>query len=278
MVLALTSLGAGDQVRNIVASVFSGGVVTVTVDTPYSGVPANGTLFEIHRGLRLAGVSGIGHTVGRFILPNSASAVDDFYSGTTLYIPSAPAGQKIQKVVGYVGASRRCLVEPLETALAAAPADGCGFMMSNGSFGYASSTLTGVIAPVPFRVWYNNETILNVIEPILPTGENSFSISEYHVQVIRAGSGAQRAETKTAIAKSPVFTFPALGYAPAVRIQFGNLYRESNSDGYSVFSFYSPAYQSGAPPVTPYAPGIYVPVSVDYEDDGNYPVSRYPVF
>lgn len=276
MALHLPSLGATDKVRTITGSVFSGGVVTVTVNTPYSVTPGNGIIYEIHYGLTLAGQSGSGHSTTTFVLPSAASAVDSFYNGMMLYIPSAATNQQLQRIVSYVGSTRTATIEPVETALAAAPANNAGFMLSSGSFGYASSNATGVIAPVPMRIWYNNESTLNIGEVILATGQNAYSLTDFQYQVIRQSNGAVRDDKKIAITSSVTFSFPALSYKPMVRRRDRNGFRGGGaSDGWGAWSYYTPAFLSSAPPTTAYSPGVYVPIEVDPEAFGNLPAGKY---
>lgn len=279
MVLHVPSLAAVDKVRNIIASIFSGGVVTVTIDTSFSGVPGNSIVFEVHYGLTLAGKTGSGHTTTAIVLPSSASSVNDFYNGMMLYIPSAAVGEQLQRIISYVGSTRTATVELIEAALTAAPANNCGFMLSSGSFGYAVSNGTGVIAPVPHRLWYNDESVMNVGEVILPTGQNAYSLSDFQIQAVRKSNQVIRSDQKIAITSSGVFQFPAKGYTPLVRVRFRNAYRGGGaSDGWGPWSYYVPGFLSTAPPTTAYKPGTYVPIEVDPEAFANLPSGKYVTF
>lgn len=279
MVLHVPSLTAVNKVRNITASIFSGGVVTVTVDTPFSGVPGNSIVFEIHYGLTLAGKTGSGHTTTTIVLPSSASAVNDFYNGMMAFLPSATVGEQLQRIISYVGSTRTAAVEPIEAALTVAPVNNCGFMLSSGSFGYAASNGTGVIAPVPHRLWYNDESVMNSGEGILPTGQNAYSLSDFQIQAVRKSNQVVRSDQKIAITSSGVFEFPAKGYTPLVRIRFRNAYRGGGaSDGWGPWSHYVPGFLSTAPPVTAYKPGTYVPIEIDPQAFANLPNAKYVAY
>jgi hypothetical protein len=276
MVLYVPSLNAGDAVRNIIA--YNSATKVVTVDTPFSATPPNSIPFEIHRGLERGGKSGSGHTTTAFILDSGASAVDDFYAGMMLYIPSTPTGQKLQRIKIYTGSTRNCTLEAVESALASAPANNCGYMISRGSFGYSNSDGSGTIAPVCYRVWRDNDSNQNVVEPILPTGENAYSMDLYRIQVNKKGDGSIRFDEDVRIGSTPVYRFAAPGgYTPMIRILFFlNAYRESGSNGKSLPTNYVIGFGASTG-VGAFNPGTFVPPFTDYRAQSNYPV-RYPTY
>lgn len=264
---------ASDRVRNITDYV--GSTRTCTLDTAWGSTPVGAQTYEIDRGLTRAGKSGTGHGTTTFVLDSSASAVNDFYNGMMLYIPSATAGQQIQRIIDYVGATKTCSIEAIESALSGAPANNCGYMISQGGFGYAASDGTGVIAPTPLRIWYNSDAALNSAEIINPSGENAFSLTHFQMQAIRKDTGATRFDETLPMASATSYPFPLKSFTLMLRIRFRNLYRESGSDGWSDRSYYTPSPVSGAIPTTTQNPGLYPPIEVDFEDDANYPTSRF---
>jgi hypothetical protein len=275
MILHVPSLSAVDAVRNIVG--YNSASKTVSIDTPFSAVPANSIPFEIHRGITLGGKSGNGHSLTAFVLPATASAVDGTYNGYGLYIPSAAVGQKIQKVISYVGVTRTCTIEKTENALTSAPANGCGFLLSQGTFGYASSNATGIIAPVPFRLWFDGDTLENVVETIPPSGENAYSLTFINTQWVRQSNQVVRGDVKLDVNTSPVMRFK-LASVPTVRQRLNNRYRKNSSDGYSAWSYYAVGFASGgSAPTTTYLPGTYLPPEGDIYGIGNLP-HKYPAY
>lgn len=207
-------------------------------------------------------------------------AVDGFYNGMGLYIPSAPTKQKIHFIASFIGATNRCNIEPVEQALTSPPANNVGYMISQGAFGYAASNLTGVIAPVPFRVFYDLETNENVCTLILPTGENAYSLWHVQFQTVKSGSGDIRDDKLIAASPALEYRFKApAAYIPAIRMRAQNLYREGGSDGFGPWSFYAPGFQFDSSKATNlYNPGSYPPVLVDRHANINRPTSGYPSY
>src|SRR5262249_31112934 len=126
--------------------------------------------------------SGTGHSATTFVLGTAASSVDDTYNGMSLYIPETG---DITKITDYTGATKTCA---LEKTLPGTPANNTCYMLCRGSFGYAAiNPLSGIVAPVPFRVWLDDPN--NVIEAILPTDDSAFSIQAILLEDYRKSNG-----------------------------------------------------------------------------------------
>lgn len=82
-----------------------------------------GTAVPTHsEGLVRAGTSGTGHTTGTFVLDSGASAVDEFYTGMAIHLPtpgtSVPQEDRWRLITGYTGSSRTVV---FNTVLSSAP-------------------------------------------------------------------------------------------------------------------------------------------------------------
>src|SRR6185503_5885744 len=137
--IEIDSMASADLFRKITA--YDEVAKKVTVSPAWSAAPASGAGFIIHRGLVTGGKSGTGHGTTTFVGASTDSSVDGHYKGMMLYILEAAAGQQIQKITGYTGATRTYTIEPApgHVALAGAPTNNAGYLVSKGSFGYAFS-------------------------------------------------------------------------------------------------------------------------------------------
>lgn len=245
----------------------------VTVSPAMSSSVSGGFNFEIHRGIARATASGTGHSTTVFKLDTGASSVDHHYDGTSLYIPSAPAGQQIQKVSNYVGSTRACTLEPApgHVVLAAAPINNTVYMICMGSFGYANIDLTGAIAPVPLRTWFDTDTLEDVFEAILPTGQqNAIGITTIRIEGYKVSNGRLKFAPKFAPTETPTYRWTAQTFRPSVRMQLRNLYRGGGSDGWGAFSYYLAACTK-TDTVSVYTPDIYVPIESDFHNPTGLP-------
>lgn len=274
MHLHIPSLAAANRIRRITDYVAS--TKTVTVDVAWSVTPGNSLAFEIHRGLEVGEKSGTATGVTTtIVLGSSASSADDAYTGMTIYLPASAAADQIRKITDYVGATKTAT---LESALSVATSSNDCYAISKGSFGYAAiNPLSGIIAGVPFRLWYDDQQDANVIEVINPTGENAYSINAVNILGYRKSNGALKNDvTQNANVKPSYLVNAPSAYIPIFRIRLQNLYREGGSTGWSDYTYYVEGYQSGS--TANYDPGAFVPVEIDLFDPDNFPISRYPAF
>lgn len=273
--------GASDTAREITDYV--GSTRTLTITPAFDSTPSGALAFDVHRievdGDR-CGRSGTGHTSTTFVLESAASAVDDFYNGYTILVPSLASG-KIRKVTAYVGATRTCTAE---SAFGSTPSGNQGYILVNGSFGWQNTDESGIISPAPFRHWLNGDTDRDIIEVLLPIGGNAFSLSDFQVNGHQANAGGDlRINDIVAITSGVNYDFEAPDgtTGKVFRVRFRNKYRESGSDGWSAWSSYVKVeFASSAPsPGTPnYEPDVYEPVIIDYQGPASYPDTRYPTF
>lgn len=271
--LYVTSESADDQIRVVLDYV--GATRTCTV-AAFASAPIGAVAYELHRGQTRAANSGTGHTLTTFILDSGASTSNDAYNGQTLYIPSLPSGDRVRRVLDYVGATRAITVE---TSFGATPVGVKGFVLFPGTLGFANSDQTGIASGSPLRVYLDTDTNQNVVELILPTGENAFSLTQAQVQVVRLNNGAIKFDQKLTLSATTVFTFNApSAYTPVIRVRFRNLFRESGSDGWSAWSSWVAGFRSTDTPNIIYSPGELPPIEVDFQDSGNYPGSRYGAY
>lgn len=221
--------------------------------------------------------SGTGHSTTVVILDSGASSVNDFYNGMHLYI--AALGQ-FRRIVDYVGSTRAAHAE---TAFGSTPANNTPYKIFRGSVGYENNNQTGAVRGAPFRFWLDGDTNEVVIEGIPPAGENSFSLTEWQIQIVRLNNGNIKFDQKINLATTSVFRFTppndGAGYTPVARIRWRNMYREGGSDGWSAWSYYVELPKgTGGGGLANYDPNTYAPPEVDFLDDANYPTSRYPTF
>lgn len=268
MHLHIPSLAASNRVRKITA--YNASTKTVTVDVAWSVTPGNSLTFEIHRGMTFGEKSGTGHTTTTFVLGAAADTSTD-HSGKSLYFPAQASGDQIRLIKTYVPATKTATIDAVSSA---SSANDC-YMLSQGSFGFAAiNPFSGIIAGVPFRVWQDDDT--NVLEIIMPTGENAFSIQFIQVEVYRKSNGAFKKKQSDAPSSESTVRIPASSsYVPTYRMRMQNLFRDGGSDGWSAFTYYVEGFQTGVGASVAYDPGTYVPVAIDYQAPGSYPSSRY---
>lgn len=217
--------------------------------------------------------SGSGHTTTLFRLSSGSSAVNGFYTGMTLFIPTLGDTNKVRRIVDYVGSTRTAT---LETALSVTPSNGVGYDIYRGNIGWSNFDQTGSVSATCMRVWLDTEADENVVELFLSGGENAFSLTHIQIQQIRKSSGAIKREQTIPVSSIPVFVFRSpVGYTPIFRVRMRNLYRGGGSDGWSAWSSYVQGYASGTSVPLPYTPAALPPPQTDYQDDSNYPTSRY---
>ena len=265
-----------------VISDYVGSTRTATISVAFDSTPSGSVAFEIHRitvtGDR-GGRSGTGHSTTNFVLESGASAVDDFYNGYTIFVPTLSSG-RIRKVTDYVGSTRTCT---LESALSGTPVDNSGYMLVNGSFGWQNPDLTGIISPAPFRTYLDGDNDVNIVETLTPTGGNAFSLTDLDLQYWKS-NGTPEFKKDYLLSVSIGTTFDSIP-APisstaqrSVRLRYRNLYRGSGSDGWSTFSSYvqvDHSTSSTSPGVPNYAPGTYPPKLIDFQGEDSYPGGRY---
>ena len=271
--LYIASLTAANTVRKTTA--YDTVNHRFTVDVAFGSTPGNTLAYQIHFGNTIGGKSGSGHGTTSFILDHaidgSVSTVNDFYRGMMIWIPSATAGQQIQRITtsSYNGGTQLHTLTMEagagEVALGGAPANNAAYLLANGAFGYENNDQTGKIAAVPLRMWLNTDTAMNIGEAIPPL---DFNLTQFQWQAIRKSNGQIRATDKPAATTSPTFEFNALGYLPMVRIRWRNQYRKSASDGWGTWSYHVAAYLSTDTP-TGYAPTSFTQPDVDFQ--GKYP-------
>jgi hypothetical protein len=274
MHLHIPSLAAANRIRKITDYVAS--TKTLTVDVAWSVTPGNSLAFEIHKGLEVGEKSGTASGITTtVVLGSAASGVDDFYTGMMIYLPASAAADQIRKITDYVGATKTAT---LETALSVAVATNDCYAISKGSLGYAAiNPLSGIITGVPFRVWFDSDTTEDVIEVIMPTGENAFSVQAIQVLGYKKSNGVQRQSFKGNVNATPTYRFPApSGYTPIFRLRVQNLFREGGSDGWSDYTYYVEGYSSAA--TTNYDPAAFPPIEIDFQDIDSYPSSHYPSY
>jgi hypothetical protein len=270
--LHIPSLAAADAVR--LATAYDLATHRFAVAVAFGVTPGNSLNYEIHQGNRLGEKSGTLLSTTQINLGTAGALLaDNTLLGHSIYMPSQPAADQIRKITAHSGG-----VITLDTAVAAALASNACYLICSGSFGYAAiNPLSGIIAAVPMRVWYNSETGENVLEVIMPTGENALSINAVHIPMYRKSNGVLRDEIYEGVTVTATYKMiPPGTFVPVFRMQLQNAFREGGSDGYSAYTYYVEGYQSGAAPAVTYAPATYVPVSVDIYAEDNYPKSRYP--
>jgi len=272
-ILFIPSESADDQIRVVLD--YAGATRLCTV-AAFASAPVGAVLYELHRGQTRAANSGAGHTLTAFVLDAGASSSDDAYNGQVLYIPSLASGDRIRRVLDYVGATRTATIE---SAFGATPVGVKGFILFPGTVGFANSNQSGIASGAPLRVYLDSDTNQDVVELILPSGENAFSLTQGQLQVVRLNNGAIKFDQKITLSATTVFTFNApSAYTPVIRVRFRNLYRESGSDGWSAWSSWVLGFRSTDTPNIVYAPGDIPPIEVDFQDSGNYPGSRYGAY
>lgn len=268
-VLHIPSLAAGDRVRTITA--YDEVNKRVTISPAWSSAPANGLAFEIHRGVIRGQSGGTQVDATHFILDASANSVNGHYSGMSIYTPSAAAADQIRVITGYTGSTKSATVD---TTYSGTPANGLGYIIVKGNFGYANSDQTGIITGIPARLWL--DTPNDVAEMIPPTGVNAFSFSQVQVQVVVKSGGAKKYDQPIAASQTPTFPWTAVSGGRSFRVRFQNLFRAGGSDGWSDWSYWADVPKSTSTNVN-YNPDSFTPVMVDYEQDANRP-SRYSIY
>jgi len=287
MALQITSPGtstpATDRWRTITAYV--GSTRTCTVDTAFTSAPSGSLAYDIHR-IGVAGdrstKSGTGHTTTTVVLDSGASAVTDFYKGYTIYIPSNANVDKIRKVTAYNAGTKTLTVD---VAYGTAPSGSVGYLLVNGSIGYASAleaaNFANVASPVPFRWYLDGVTDQIKFEVLPPTDENAFSLTHFQIQSRRENiAGTLKNDSGLVpIVSGLGYAYPApSGHSEAAAIRFRNLYRDSGSDGLSALSYFVDLPRSTGDGGTPnYDAETFGSAKlIDYEGITSYPVSRYP--
>src|SRR6185295_6937384 len=97
---------------------YVGSTRTCTVDAWSTATPVGAVSYEMHAGLENAGhTSQTGHDTTHLQLSTSASAVDGTYVGMSVYVSNQASADKIRKIIGYVGSTRKI---ELESAVAVA--------------------------------------------------------------------------------------------------------------------------------------------------------------
>lgn len=275
--LVIPTVGAADVVR--LASSYSLANHRFTLSVAYSAAPANSIGYEIHQGNTLGEKSGTGHSTTVINLGTLGAALaDNTLLGYSVYLPSfnTTSGQdvdEIRKITAHAGGAIT-----LESATAVALANNACYLICRGSYGYAAvNPLSGIISAAPFRVWFNSDTVENILEIIMPTGENAFSLQAIDIVGIRKSNGVTRMNFKGNISVTPSYPMIApAGFVPIWKARLRNLYRESGSDGWSTYSSNVEGYQNTA--VANYLPGTYVPPDIDYQGESSYPDSGYPSY
>jgi hypothetical protein len=168
-------------------------------------------------------------------------------------------------------------VATLDSPFAAGPGNNACYMVSKGSFGYAAiNPLSGIIAGVPFGHYLDGDTGEIVLEVIMPTGGNAFSVTAINVRGYKKGNGKAVIASKGNISVSPSYRFAAPSYIVVFRLRLQNLYRGGGSDGWSTYTYYAETYQSTSTPN--YDPSATPAVEVDFQAPTSYPSSRYATF
>lgn len=269
--LHIPSLSSPDRIRKCTA--YDTTNHRFTVDVAFGTTPGNNIAYEIHRGNTLGEKSGTGHTTTVINLGTAGAALaSGSLIGYAIFCPSQPSADQIRRITAHSGSAIT-----LDTATGGALGNNACYMICQGSFGYAAvNPLSGIIAPQPFRVWLNSDTGENIIELILPTGENSFSVNAVKILMYRKNNGVERRNFYGNITVAPSYPLVVPGtFTPVYTIQLQNLYRDGGSDGFSAVSYYVEGYASGATPGVTYDPATFVPVKVDIFDEDNYPTGRF---
>lgn len=283
MALHIPSLANTNRV--VMITDYVGSTRTCTVSPTFSAAPSGSIAYEIDR-IEIvgdcAGRSGTGHTTTKFVLDGGASAVTDFYKGYYLYVPALSSADQLRRIGGYNGSTKELTLAAGEDAFSGAPSGNMGYILVNGSFGFQNKDATGIIAPVPLRFYLDGDTDQNVVESLSPTGDNAFSLQQFHIQVFkRTGANELRFNEFIKLASANTYRFPApVGYRPMTAIRLQNLFRSGGSDGWSVFSYYVRMPQSlsaTSPGVPQYAPDTYPAKIIDFQGEDSYP-DRYPVY
>jgi len=273
MHIHIPSLAAANRIRKITAYVAA--TQTVTVDVAWSVTPGNSLAFEIHAGLEVSEKSGTASgSTTTIVLGAAASSVDDAYTGMVVYLPASAAADQIRKITDYVGATKTAT---LETAITAIATGDC-YAISKGTFGYAAiNPLSGIITGTPFRVWLDSDTVENVIEVVMPTGENAFSVQAIQILGYKKSNGVQRQSFKGNVTVTPTYRLVApSGYTPIFRLRLQNLFRDGGSDGWSAYSYYVEGYSSAA--TANFDPAAFPPVEIDFQGVGSYPSSKFGTY
>ena len=269
--LNVPALGASDTVRIVTA--YDGTNHRFALGVAYAVTPGNSLAYEIHRGQKLGEKSGTGHSTTTINLGVAGAALaSGTLTGFSIYMPSQPGADQIRKISSHSGTA-----VTLETATAAALASNACYMICQGSFGYAAiNPLSGIIAGVPFRVWFNADTTENVIEVIMPTGDNAFSIQAIQILGYKSTNGVQRISFLGNVNVSPTYPQRAPSFTPIWKLRLQNLYRDGGSDGWSLYTMNVQGYSNGATPN--YDPAAFVPVTIDFQGPSSYPQGRFPSY
>lgn len=273
-----------DTWRTVTAYV--GSTREVTVDVAFSSAPVGSKLFAVHK-IGIAGDratrSGTGHTNITFVLDAGASAATDFYKAFTLYVPSVPNGAKrARKVLSYNGTTKELA---LEGAFGSTPSGQLGYLLVNGSIGYATpndaQNKTGLVSPVPFR-WYLDGPTDQLVFQILPPTVEGISLEHFQLRCRRENVAAAVKFDSGAV---PILsglgtqTAAPLGNTYAGSVRFHSLYRAASGpglDGWGPESYHVDLPRSQFDTVTAGAPNNdpeqYGPaLLIDYEGPSSYP-------
>jgi hypothetical protein len=247
MVLEITS-GAGaasNKVRQITAYDATNHRLTVT---PAFGVtPADGLTFNIHRGVTsnsdTTQITIRGNNLGtqvdasHLVIDSGGSSTTDFYVGWSAYVPSLGASDQVRRVTAYNGTTKSCT---LDSALSGTATNGIGFILFKGNIGYANVDRTGTITGIPARGWVDASGNI-VIESILPTGEDAFSLNTIHVRNYKT-TGKLINDIPQPFSSGPTVSWTGVNNNRSFTIQYRNDYRGttgSPSDGNSAESYYA---------------------------------------
>lgn len=278
--IMILTLGGADMIRKITA--YNSGTQVFTVSPAWSVTPGS-VSYQIHRGLSVGEPSsGTPNTTTTINLGTAGAAfANDTFTGAMVYMPTQPdgtdalRGDRIRRIISHTGG-----VITFESAVAAALATGASYAISLGSFGSQNiNPLSGIIAGVPIRVWYDSATDNNILEVRMPTGETAFSMQGIELIGWRVSNGKKRIPFIGNVSVNPTYNQKApSGYQPVWTMRLQNLFREGGSDGWSTRSYYTQGYQLAVTPPTTYDPSAFPTVDQDFQGIASYPTARYPVY
>ncbi|MGA9771656.1 MAG: hypothetical protein WBV94_21680 [Blastocatellia bacterium] len=275
MFLHIPSLPGIDRIRKITSYDVVNHRFLVAV--AFGTTPGNSLAYEVHYGLELGEKSGTGNTTTTLVLGTAGALLAaGSLIGMSVYMPSQPSADRIRRIIGHSGGAIT-----FEDPVAGALTNNHCYGVSEGSFGFASiNPLAGIVTGAPFRVWCDTDLDFNNLEVIMPIGGNAYSAQAIQIEGYKKGSGAFKTGFLGAPNVQPTYPFrSAVGFSYVWRIRIQNLFRDGSADdGWSAYTFYVEGYESGDSPSSPYDPGAFDPVVVDFQSPDSWPNDRYLVY
>lgn len=269
---------AADRLRTITA--YNNSTKVVTVGVAWSVAPGSAVAFEIHYGQFAAEKSGTGHTTTVIQLGTAVTA--SALIGYSVYMPSAAGADQIRRII-----SNTTTAITLEVAMGVALPNNACYIIVRGAFGTANvDGVSGIIAPVAARSYYDSGTGEGVLEMILPSGEAAYGLNDGQVQRYRAGTGALKDTQKIGLTGTPIYRYNPPTNLPTLTFYIRNGYRLNGSDGKSPSSYNVQGYLSSGGTITGYGgysvasgntydPATYTPIDSDPLAQANKPVSGW---